>query len=107
MPQSSGNNRNTSKVVLQDPSDISIAMQGGPRLRKMRVVLALAFTIGSSALSASAFARGGGLGGNHITCCRGGNHSGNVSRAAHRGLFSGVPDAAMTRGGIGAATTAL
>ena len=56
-------------------------------MRKMMVVLALVFTIGSSALSASAFARGGGLGVNHITSRRGGNHSGNVSRAAHRGLF--------------------
>ena len=63
MPQSSGNNRNTSKVVLQGASDNSVAMEGGPMLFKMMDVLALVFTTGSSALSASAFARGGGLGG--------------------------------------------
>ena len=63
MPQSSGNNRNTSKVVLQGASAISVAMEGGPLLLKMMGVFALVFTIGSSPLSASAFARGGGLGG--------------------------------------------
>ena len=66
MPQSSGNNRNTSKVVLQGASDNSVAMEGGPMLFKMMDVLALVFTTGSSALSASAFARGGGLGGGLI-----------------------------------------
>jgi uncharacterized membrane protein len=44
------------------------------------IVLALAFTVDISALSTSAFARGGGFGGGHITIRRDGDHNGHVSR---------------------------
>jgi hypothetical protein len=55
-------------------------------LRKTMVASAIALALGSSALSTSAFARGG-FGGGHTTIRRDADHNGYFSRLPHRGLL--------------------
>jgi hypothetical protein len=55
-------------------------------LRKIMIVLALAFAIDCSAPSPSGYARGD-LGGRHLAVGRGGDHSGHVGRLSYRGLL--------------------